>query len=148
MGERGEDGREGRMGAPRREDLIKLLNRADQESDRVIHCIRRRSPAVSFFIMSLDWDHPLDKVDLLGDQDDQSLMLLLKCFARSLEGRPLKRCVFMCSARGRQQGKGIVGRLMRVSLALWCGDSSPCLLSGVRGGRGHCEYTIILLLMT
>ena len=45
--------------------------------------------------------HPDDAINELGDQDIANFNFCMKLLARMLEGRPLKKCVFPYSLRGR-----------------------------------------------
>lgn len=51
--------------------------------------------------------HPYDKYDELGDQNAANFRYFLLFLARILEGRPLKRCFFFFSPRGRNSKRPI-----------------------------------------
>ena len=59
--------------------------------------------------------HPDDMVGELGDQDGANFLFLTKVMARLLEGRPLCKCVFLTSKRGRNS-KGLLEKIFR---SLW-----------------------------
>ena len=54
--------------------------------------------------------HPLDEVETLGDQDVNNCEYLMRLMARKLEGRPICKCEFLFSPRGRNS-KGVIEKI-------------------------------------
>jgi hypothetical protein len=63
--------------------------------------------------------HANDQVETLGEQDEINFMYFLHLLARLLEGRPLAKCIFFYSARGRNS-KGIIQKIIKGFLGGYC----------------------------
>ena len=50
--------------------------------------------------------HPDDHFEVLGDQDEANFRYMMVLHARLLEGRPLTKCCYLTSKRGRNS-KGV-----------------------------------------
>ena len=78
--------------------------------------------------------HVLDYADILGEQDETNFKYLLLLLARLLEGRPLKKAIYVFSPRGRNSKRSIE-ELLRQLLGEFMATCKHYFFTRQGGGR-------------